>query len=196
MTNFLICESKLFSAILTCYPLLLNVLLIYPYCKYISFSAQGDWYLYIFQTTKLVGFLVDAVLNNFVDTYVAVLAISGYDIVRKNLAALKFLRENNISKEQWQNGDFSCILEIAERLENFFITLNSIGSHIILTWFCMLVTWISYKVLDSLPGTSQNFLGGGKSPFNPWVNMFHYWIFFGTYVLTLVLFAEIQREVI
>ncbi|CAL8102482.1 unnamed protein product [Orchesella dallaii] len=193
-TNFLMYKNKLFSAISTIWPFLLNALFIYHLRSALTFQAQDTWYMYLLQATQHVGLLVGIMLSNFVDTYVALLAISGYDIVRKTVTGLEYLRKSSNAKKQWQNGDFSNLIDIAERLETFFDSLNSIGSPIILNWFCILVTWASHKLLDSLPGSSRDFAGSEVTLWSSWINMLNYWLYFGMYILTLVLCAETKRE--
>ncbi|CAL8102479.1 unnamed protein product [Orchesella dallaii] len=152
------------------------------------------WYMHLLQAAKLVGFLTGVVLSNFFDTYTTILAISGYDVINKTVTTLDNLKKESIGKMQWQNGDFSGLIDIAERLETFFDSLNSVGSHITLNWFCILVAWVSHRLIDSLPGTSQDFAKSEVAFVNPWMNMLHYWLYFGLYTLTLVLCAEVKRK--
>ncbi|CAL8133741.1 unnamed protein product [Orchesella dallaii] len=200
-SNFL-CKSKLFYAALSIYPHMLNALLLYQDWDWdydVPFTTQDNWFWYLYSATSLVGLLTSTLLTTFVDTYVVILALSGYNQVKSSAASIENLVQWKMAENLWKLGDFSCLIDVAEKLERFFISLNMIGSHIILTWFCMLVPWVSYKILDSLPGTSSDLgsesvlvtlTGADKRV----IGQIYYWVYIVLYLGILVLCAEIKRE--
>ncbi|CAL8102430.1 unnamed protein product [Orchesella dallaii] len=197
-SNFL-CKRKLFYAILNVYPVVFEVLLFDQLWHYISLTTQENWYICLYEVASLVGFLVSIFLQTFMDTYVAILALSGYNQVRSSVTSLQKLRECKIAENQWKHGDFSFLIDNAEKMQLFFKSLNLIGSPIILTWFCVLVPWVSYKMLDSLPGTGRNLvkeslLSSFKVLDEYVMGQLYYWSYIGLYLVILILCVEIKRE--
>ncbi|CAL8133739.1 unnamed protein product [Orchesella dallaii] len=200
-SNF-VCKSKLFSAVSSIYPNILNALLLYYHWDRdydIPFTTQDNWFWNLYSATSLVGLLMKILLTTFVDTYVAILAISGYNQVKTSATSLDNQIQWKMAENQWKLGDFACLIDVAEKLERFFKSLNLIGSHIILTWFCMLVPWVSYKILDSLPGTSSDLgresilvtlTGADKRV----IGQVYYWAYIVLYLWILVLCSEIKKE--
>ncbi|CAL8102434.1 unnamed protein product [Orchesella dallaii] len=179
---------------LNCYVLMIDEIL-----DYVSFADKNEWHQYINEVVKLVGFLGSILLSNFIDTYITVVALSGYNIMRKSIVSIEQLMKCDVAQKKWKHGDFSCLIEIAEKLQHFFATLNSIGSSIILIWFCMCAPWVSNKLPDSLPGTMIDVVADSVLTLLTKVDkhiigQIYYWSFIGLYLGFLVLCAEIRRE--
>ncbi|CAL8102437.1 unnamed protein product [Orchesella dallaii] len=193
-------EQKIVYAFISLYPLLLDLVLIDQFWSYVSFPDEDHWYMYVYEiATQTIGFLGSILLTNFLDTYITVLALSGYNIVRKSVGSLEQLKRLDVARKQWKHGDFSCLIDIAERLQHFFATLNSLGSSIILNWFCMCVPWVSRKLVDSMPGTGADLVGESMLTSLTKINknvigQMYYWSFIGLYLVIMIICAEIRKE--
>ncbi|CAL8133737.1 unnamed protein product [Orchesella dallaii] len=197
-SNFL-CGNKLVYAVLSIYPLILDVLIMDQLWVYAPFTTQESWSMRIYKAASLVSLVTYTLLTTFVDSYVAILAISGYNQVTRSFASLHNLIQWKMAENQWKLGDFSCLIEIAEKLERFFKSLNLIGCHIILTWFCMLVPWVSCYMVEKLPGTGID--RGGESILTKLtmlnkrvIGQIFYWSYIALYIGILGLCAEIKKE--
>ncbi|CAL8116282.1 unnamed protein product [Orchesella dallaii] len=199
-SNFLCGSKRKFSyGFISILPLLLDVLLMDQFWDYVSFSAQGDWNLYLYEIATLVGYVASVLLTNFIDTFITILALSGYNMVRKCSASLEELKKWDVAQKQWKQGDFSCLIDIAKKLQHFFTTLNSLGSSVILNWFCMCVPWVSYKLVGGFPGSGTELVGESVLTLLTTVDkqvigLIYYWSFIGLYLGIMVLCSEIRRE--
>ncbi|CAL8116279.1 unnamed protein product [Orchesella dallaii] len=165
-----------------------------------SCRSTENWWTYMFEIARLVGFVGSILISNLVDMYITVVALSGYNFLRKNVISLEELKQFDAAQKQWKQGNFSCLKDIAEKLQNFFTTLNSIGSSIILIWFCMCVPWVSHKLVDGLPGTGADLVGESVMTSLTTVDkhvigLIYYWSFIGLYLGIMVFCAEVRREV-
>ncbi|CAL8116363.1 unnamed protein product [Orchesella dallaii] len=85
---------------------------------------------------------------------VCALSILAYDTTKKFIErAQKYCEQNStslISFEYMRQGH----IQLAQELKEYFEIVNGFGGGFFLSWFCLGVPWISYNLVQSLPGVN------------------------------------------
>ncbi|CAL8094171.1 unnamed protein product [Orchesella dallaii] len=122
---------------------------------------------------------------NCFEIFVLLMIVSGYELTRGLAIYSENLLKRSIHNPRSINvSDVNCILKVVEELHEFFCELNKFGSGFFIRVFCLMVPWISYRLLDSLPGVTSSVFA----------DMIYNWAFFFLYGSILMLAAEIKKQ--
>ncbi|CAL8116249.1 unnamed protein product [Orchesella dallaii] len=85
---------------------------------------------------------------------VCTLSILAYDTTKKFIErAEKYCEQNSTSLISFADVR-QCHIQLAQELKEYFEIVNGFGGGFFLSWFCLGVPWISYNLVQSLPGVN------------------------------------------
>lgn len=136
-------------------------------------------------------------ITEFVDVFMFLLSLTGFEAVLKYQELLKNMENEERNERQiWAIGDFSSLTNMASNIQRFFESLNKIGSGFALLWSCMVIPSLSLNTANSLPGTiSTTQKRDEESLVSETIAFFQTWLFVLLYGLTFYLAAETNKKV-
>lgn len=130
-------------------------------------------------------------VSNFTDMFMLTVALCAYKKVSEYETFLKNLPKWSLSEKRWLQRDFSCLVNTAKKMKQFFKQLNAVISGLSLAWFLTIIPFFSYKFMDSFPG---QLIGKMSLPLIA-THTVYYWTNISLHVFILLLLAETRRKV-
>lgn len=139
----------------------------------------------------IIGLEISIFISNFIDLLLLTTALCAYQTISEYSRFMENLKKWSLSEKRWQQGDVSCLVVTARKIEHFFDQLNLVVSRVCQCWFLSIIPWMSFKFMDYFPGSLIVKTSSSKFA----IHMVYYWSYIFLYAVSLFCLVEAKRKV-